>query len=81
MACARSGGRAHPVAGIWPIRLADDLRAAMTQEGIRKVDVWTARFSLQEVVFGTEPVDPFFNANRPADMETAERIVAGLCSD
>ena len=39
MACARSGGREHPVFGLWPVRLRHDLRRAMAEEGIRKVDV------------------------------------------
>lgn len=76
MACARSDGRSHPVAGLWPVRFADDLRAAMTDEGIRKVDIWTARFRLIEVEFAVGAVDPFFNANRPADVEAAERFAA-----
>lgn len=78
MACARSGGRTHPVAGLWPVRLAGDLRAAMTNEGVRKVDAWTARFRMAEVEFATDRVDPFFNANRPGDLEKAERIAAEL---
>src|SRR3546814_7900206 len=32
MACAASGGRAHPVIGLWPIRLKDDLSRAMRSE-------------------------------------------------
>ena len=31
LACAVSGGRAHPVFGLWPVRLADDLRRAMLE--------------------------------------------------
>lgn len=77
MACARSGGRAHPVAALWPVRLADELRLAMTGEAIRKVDVWTARYRLVQVDFGDESMDPFFNANRPEDLAMAERIAAG----
>ena len=75
MACARSGGRAHPVAGLWPIRLTAALRRAMVDEEIRKVDVWTARYTLSVVDFETDPFDPFFNANRPADLEAAERFL------
>jgi len=81
MACACSHGRAHPVAGIWPVRLADELRAAMVEEEIRKVDVWTGRYRLVQVEFSVDPVDPFFNANRPDDLATAERIAAGLQAD
>jgi molybdopterin-guanine dinucleotide biosynthesis protein A len=75
LACATSGGRAHPVFGLWPVRLADDLRAAMEGEAIRKVDVWTARYRLAQVEFPTEPIDPFFNTNRPEDLAEAERML------
>lgn len=76
MACAASGGRDHPVVGLWPVRLADDLRHAMTQEDIRKVDFWTARHRLAVVDFPTKPIDPFFNANRPDDLAAAEALLA-----
>jgi len=75
LACAMSGGRAHPVFGLWPVRLADALRAAMVEEGIRKVDVWTARHRLVEVTFAVDPIDPFFNTNRPEDLAEAERLL------
>jgi len=81
MACAASQGRAHPVFALWPVRLRDDLRRAMVEEGLRKVDLWTARYRLVEVDFpvvGTAagPLDPFFNANRPEDLAEAERFAA-----
>ena len=75
MACARSGGRAHPVFGLWPLALREDLRRAMAEEEIRKVDVWTARYRLATVDFGADPVDPFFNTNRPEDLDTAESLL------
>jgi molybdopterin-guanine dinucleotide biosynthesis protein A len=75
LACAASGGRAHPVFGLWPVRLAPALRHAMTDEGIRKVDVWTARYRLAQVDFSTDPLDPFFNTNRPEDLAEAERLL------
>ena len=79
MACAASQGRDHPVFGLWPLRLRHDLRRAMVEEDIRKVDVWTARFKLARVVFPlietpAGPLDPFFNANRPEDLAEAERF-------
>ena len=46
LACAASGGREHPVFGLWPVRLREDLRHAVVVEGIRKVDLWTARYRL-----------------------------------
>lgn len=82
MACAVSGGRAHPVVGLWPVRLADDLRRAMIEEELRKVDVWTARYRLEQVAFAGSPIDPFFNTNRPEDLEQAEQLLAdGLVDD
>jgi molybdopterin-guanine dinucleotide biosynthesis protein A len=78
LACAASGGQAHPVIGLWPVRLRDELRRALTSEGIRKVDVWTARYKLVIVPFVDLPVDPFFNANRPDDLEEAARLLAAI---
>ncbi len=78
LACAESGGQAHPVFGLWPLALREDLRRAMVEEGIRKVDVWTARHRLVQVTFPDRPVDPFFNANRPEDLEAAEQHIRAL---
>lgn len=75
LACAQSNGQVHPVFGLWPLSLRDNLRAALVA-GERKVDRWTARFKLVEVEFLAEPVDPFFNANRPEDLAEAERLAA-----
>lgn len=76
MACASSGGRSHPVFGFWPIVRAPELRRAMVEEGVRKVDVWTARYRLVTVDFATDRIDPFFNTNRPEDLAEAERLLA-----
>jgi molybdenum cofactor guanylyltransferase len=75
MACAASGGQAHPVIGLWPVRLREDLRRALIDEGIRKVDIWTARYKLAIAPFADQPVDPFFNANRPEDLERAAALI------
>ncbi len=77
MACARSDGQDHPVFGLWPVRLAGDLRRAM-EEGVRKVDLWTARYKLAVADFAITPFDPFFNANRPEDLAEAERLLARI---
>ena len=76
LACAASAGRAHPVFGLWPLALRDDLRRALAEEGLRKVDQWTARFRLATIDFPVVPVDPFFNANHPDDLAAAERMAA-----
>ncbi|NUB29346.1 molybdenum cofactor guanylyltransferase MobA [Azospirillum brasilense] len=76
LACARSDGQEHPVFGLWRVDLADDLRRAMVEEDMRKVDAWTVRYRLAVADFATDPVDPFFNTNRPDDLAEAERLMA-----
>lgn len=76
LACAASNGRPHPVVGLWPVALRDELRRAMTAEEIRKVDVWTARYRLVTVEFPALAVDPFLNVNHPDDLAAAERLLA-----
>jgi len=77
MACAASGGRPHPVFGLWPVALADALRTALAEEEVRKVDVFTARYKLAVAEFPTDPFDPFFNVNTPEDLARAEALLAG----
>jgi len=74
IAMAASGGRTHPVVGLWPVALAKELRRALVEEGLRKVDVWTARYPVAIADFPVGEVDPFFNANRPEDLAEAERL-------
>ena len=76
LACAASGGRSHPVFGLWPVRLRHELRRAVVEEGVRKVDQWTERYRLVTVSFSDRPIDPFFNANRPEDLDAATALLA-----
>jgi molybdenum cofactor guanylyltransferase len=76
LACAESGGRAHPTNGLWPVALRDDLRRALVVEDVRKIDRWTARHGVAHADWAAEPIDPFFNANTAEDIEEAERLVA-----
>jgi len=77
LVCAASHGQPHPVIGLWAVRLREDLRRAVVEEGLRKVDAWTARHRLAVVDFPAFPVDPFFNINSPEDLAAAERLIAG----
>lgn len=74
IACAGSGGRTHPVIGLWPVRLAGALRTALVDEDIRKIDRWTARCRVAVVDFDCDPVDPFFNVNAPEDVAAAAAL-------
>ena len=77
LARAVSGGRAHPVAALWPVALRGDLRRALVEDGVRKVDAWTARHGVADVEFPfAGGVDPFFNVNRPEDLARAEELFA-----
>jgi molybdopterin-guanine dinucleotide biosynthesis protein A len=78
LACAASGGQPHPVVGLWPVRLRQALHQAVVDEDVRKVDMWTGRYRLATVPFAEEVpgVDPFFNANRPEDLDRAAALVA-----
>ncbi len=82
IALAASRGRTHPVCGLWPVALADDLEAAL-EEGVRKVLDWTGRHETHVVDFpliraGGSTIDPFFNANRPEELDEAGRLIAQL---
>jgi molybdopterin-guanine dinucleotide biosynthesis protein A len=76
LAVAASGGRAHPVIGLWNVTLRDELRQALTSEGVRRVDRWTARYRIATVSWPTAPFDPFFNINTADDLAEAGRLVA-----
>lgn len=78
LACAASDGWTHPVIGLWPVALREDLRRALTQEQERKIDRWTARHGVAAVEWPVAPVDPFFNANKPEDLAEAERLYAAF---
>lgn len=79
LACAHSGGQAHPPVGLWPVALRADLRAALLA-GERKIDRWTARHGCAACDWPAQPVDPFFNANAPEDLAEAERLLPMLQS-
>jgi molybdopterin-guanine dinucleotide biosynthesis protein A len=75
MACAASLGRTHPVVGLWPVSMRNDLRTAVADQGIRRIDRFTGRYSVAVEEWTAEPVDPFFNVNTPEDLTEADRLV------
>ena len=74
LACAASGGRTHPVIGLWPVDIREELRTALVEEGMRKIDAFTARHGCAVAEWPNEPYDPFFNANAPEDLAEAANI-------
>ena len=76
LACARSGEWRHPVVGLWPVALREDLRRALLDEGLHKIEAWTGRHGVAIADWPVAPVDPFFNVNTPEDVAEADRIAA-----
>lgn len=76
---ARSGGRAHPVFGLWPLDLRGDLLRFLTDAKTFKVMAFAeasghllANFPMAKA--GDREVDPFFNVNTVEELATAEAI-------
>jgi molybdopterin-guanine dinucleotide biosynthesis protein A len=74
LAVAASNEQSHPTIGLWKAGLRDELRKALTADGIRRIDRWTARDPLSTSHWSVEPVDPFFKANTVEDIGAAERL-------
>jgi molybdenum cofactor guanylyltransferase len=64
----------HPTFGLWPVALRDDLREALGQ-GVRKVVQWVKPHGMVNVAFSVDPIDPFFNVNKPEDYEQAQQFL------
>jgi len=84
IALATSNERMHPVFGLWPVALADDLHQAL-ESGTRKVLDWTGRHTtitaaFPEIETDGITIDPFFNANRPDDMAHAAAVLAEMAT-
>jgi molybdenum cofactor guanylyltransferase len=76
LACARSGEWRHPVVALWKVALREDLRRALVDEGLHKIEIWTARHGVAIADWPAEPVDPFFNVNTPEDAARAAALAA-----
>ncbi len=76
MACAASQDRTHPVIALWPVSVRDELRSAVAEHGIRRIDRFTQRYTCAVVDWPAESVDPFFNVNTPEDLAEANRLVS-----
>ena len=67
--------RAHPVFGVWPVALRDQLARSLAN-GERRIGKWAEDQGAHRAVFASAPFDPFFNINTPEDLKEAERIAA-----
>lgn len=77
IALASSFGNRHPVFGLWPVALADDLEQWISNGETMKVMAWVKQHEWVEVEFGPHgTMDPFFNANTPEQLDEL-RTLAG----
>ena len=81
VALAASDGRMHPVLGLWPVALVDELATWLSDPPTLKVRAFldgktlrVTEFPMVETALG--PLDPFFNINRPDDLDRARQILA-----
>ena len=56
--------------------LRGHLRTALTEDGLRKIDDFTALYATAIIDFHDKP-DPILNVNRPEDLVRAEAMLAG----
>ncbi|HCH33209.1 MAG TPA: molybdenum cofactor guanylyltransferase MobA [Oceanospirillaceae bacterium] len=76
LACASYQGRTQPVFGLWPVDLFDDLYIALVEDDVRKVDRFTAPYGVADVAFDELADNPFFNVNKPEDLDIGEQQLA-----
>ena len=76
LACASYQGRTQPVFGLWPVNLFDDLYKALVEDDMRKVDRFTTPYGVADVPFDELISNPFFNVNKPEDIDLGEQQLA-----
>lgn len=80
MAVAASAAALHPVIGLWPVSMAEDLVRALSR-GERRASAWVRAQGAAEVLFDAiniagDTLDPFFNINTPEDLDYARSLIA-----
>lgn len=69
-------GRTHQICGLWPRELAGALRAFLQVGESYRVRDFLQQHETANVEFSkSNDIDPFFNVNTRADMESAEAVI------
>jgi molybdopterin-guanine dinucleotide biosynthesis protein A len=76
----RHGKRREHTIAVWSVKLAADLRRAVLEEGVRRVDEFAGRYSFAELVWPGGAA-PFLNVNTPAEFARATRLAASSLRD
>ncbi len=82
---AGSDGNRHPVFGLWPVALKQDLASWMAETDTYKVLAWAGRHDWTVCTFallsvGGRTLDPFFNANTPQEFAEAESMLKDMAA-
>lgn len=79
IAIAVSGGRPHPVFGLWPVALRQKLEKHLAESDDRSVMAFARTHGMRRVAFADEDGhDPFFNVNTPDELDEARRMMEGM---
>lgn len=76
IAMASSDERVHPVFSLWPIAMRAKLESFLLEGSNRSVMGFVRHQPHQIIEFEFHGLDPFFNINRPEDLETARNYLA-----
>ncbi len=71
---SKSNYRIHPTTAIWKARLFPEIESAIKKD-IRKIDIFTKKFSISTVTWKVKKFDPFFNINNYEDLKIAENML------
>ncbi len=69
---AVSNAQSHYLTGYWDCSLLPELTSALATQNLRRVQDWAKLVHAENVEWPVDPVDPFFNINRPQDLLAAE---------
>jgi len=76
----RHGRRREHTIAVWSVKLAADLRRALLEEGVRRVEDFARRYDFAELAWPGAAA-PFLNVNTPAEFALAERRLASRFRD
>lgn len=68
----RHGKRREHTIAVWSVKLAADLRKAILEEGMRRVETFAQRYVFKELIWPGNAA-PFLNVNTPAELSEAMR--------
>lgn len=71
----RHGRRREHTVAVWSVKLVADLRRAVLEEGVRRVEEFARRYDFAELAWPGGAA-PFLNVNTPAEFALAEQRLA-----